>query len=47
MKTIEISDEMYAKLIDLATEMTTQDPGVLECHTCSKFVRRKKFTIGD
>ena len=26
MKTIEISDEMYAKLIDLATEMTTQDP---------------------
>ncbi len=26
MKTIEISDEMYAKLIDLATEMTSQDP---------------------
>lgn len=26
MKTIEVSDEMYAKLIDLATEMTTQDP---------------------
>lgn len=26
MKTIEVSDELYAKLIDLATEMTTQDP---------------------
>jgi hypothetical protein len=26
MKSIEISDEMYAKLIELATEMTTQDP---------------------
>jgi len=26
MKTIEISDEMYDKLIELATEMTTQDP---------------------
>ena len=26
MKTIELSDEMYAKLIELATEMTTQDP---------------------
>ena len=26
MKTIEVSDEVYAKLIDLATEMTTQDP---------------------
>jgi hypothetical protein len=26
MKTIEISDEMHAKLIELATEMTTQDP---------------------
>lgn len=28
MKTIaiEVSDEMYARLIDLATEMTTQDP---------------------
>lgn len=26
MKTIEVSDEMYAKLIELATEMTTQDP---------------------
>jgi hypothetical protein len=26
MKTIEVSDEMYAKLIQLATEMTTQDP---------------------
>jgi hypothetical protein len=26
MKTIEVSDEMYAKLIDLATEMTSQDP---------------------
>jgi hypothetical protein len=25
-KTIEISDEMYGKLIELATEMTTQDP---------------------
>lgn len=25
MKTIEVSDEMYAKLIELATEMTTQD----------------------
>jgi hypothetical protein len=26
MKSIEVSDEMYAKLIELATEMTTQDP---------------------
>lgn len=26
MKTIEITDEMYDKLIELATEMTTQDP---------------------
>lgn len=26
MKTIEISDEMHEKLIQLATEMTTQDP---------------------
>jgi hypothetical protein len=26
MKTIELSDEMYDKLIELATEMTTQDP---------------------
>lgn len=26
MKTIEVSDEMYNKLISLATEMTTQDP---------------------
>ena len=26
MKTIEVSDEMYAKLLELATEMTTQDP---------------------
>lgn len=26
MKTIEISEEMYDKLISLATEMTTQDP---------------------
>jgi hypothetical protein len=26
MKTIELSDEMYDKLISLATEMTTQDP---------------------
>lgn len=26
MKTIELSDEMYVKLIELATEMTTQDP---------------------
>jgi hypothetical protein len=26
MKNIEVSDEMYAKLIELATEMTTQDP---------------------
>lgn len=26
MKTLEISDEMYEKLIELATEMTTQDP---------------------
>ena len=26
MKTIEVSDKMYAKLIELATEMTTQDP---------------------
>jgi hypothetical protein len=26
MKTIEVSDEMYAKLIELATEMTSQDP---------------------
>ena len=25
-KTIEVSDEMYGKLIELATEMTTQDP---------------------
>jgi hypothetical protein len=25
MATIEISDEMHAKLIELATEMTTQD----------------------
>jgi hypothetical protein len=25
-KTIEVSDEMYDKLIELATEMTTQDP---------------------
>ncbi len=25
MKTIEVSDEMHAKLIELATEMTTQD----------------------
>ena len=25
-KTIEISDEMYDKLIELANEMTTQDP---------------------
>ena len=25
MKTIEVTDEMYAKLIELATEMTTQD----------------------
>lgn len=26
MKTIEIADEVYDKLISLATEMTTQDP---------------------
>lgn len=26
MKTIEVSDEIYDKLIELATEMTTQDP---------------------
>lgn len=26
MKTIEVSDEMYKQLIDLANEMTTQDP---------------------
>ena len=26
MKIIEVSDEMYAKLTELATEMTTQDP---------------------
>lgn len=26
MKTIEVTDEMYAKLVDLAEEMTTQDP---------------------
>jgi hypothetical protein len=26
MKTINVSDEMYAKLVKLATEMTTQDP---------------------
>ena len=26
MKTIEISDELHAKLIELANEMTTQDP---------------------
>ena len=26
MKTIEVSDEMYAKLIELATEITEQDP---------------------
>lgn len=26
MKTIEISDEVYEKLVQLATEMTTQDP---------------------
>lgn len=26
MKTIEVSDEMYAKLIEIATEITTQDP---------------------
>ena len=26
MKTIELSDEMYDKLMELATEMTTQDP---------------------
>lgn len=26
MKTIEVSEEMYDKLISLATEMTTQDP---------------------
>lgn len=26
MKTIEVSDETYAKLIELATEMTSQDP---------------------
>jgi hypothetical protein len=26
MKTIEVSEEMYAKLIELAKEMTTQDP---------------------
>ena len=26
MKTIEVSDEMYDKLIELANEMTTQDP---------------------
>jgi hypothetical protein len=26
MKTIEITDEMYKDLIDLATEMTTQNP---------------------
>ena len=26
MKTIEVTDEVYAKLIALATEMTTQDP---------------------
>lgn len=26
MKTIEVTDEMYAKLIELAEEMTTQDP---------------------
>ena len=26
MKTIEVSDEVYAKLIELADEMTTQDP---------------------
>jgi len=25
-KTVEVSDEMYDKLIELATEMTTQDP---------------------
>lgn len=26
MKTIELEDEVYKKLVDLATEMTTQDP---------------------
>ena len=26
MKTIEVTDEMYAKLVELAEEMTTQDP---------------------
>lgn len=26
MKTIEVSDEMYEKLVELAKEMTTQDP---------------------
>lgn len=26
MKTIEVSEEMYARLIELANEMTTQDP---------------------
>lgn len=26
MKNIEVSDEMYAKLLELANEMTTQDP---------------------
>jgi hypothetical protein len=26
MKSIEISEEMYSKLVELATEMTTQDP---------------------
>ena len=26
MKTIEVSEEMHAKLIELATEMTSQDP---------------------
>ena len=26
MKSIEISEDMYAKLVELATEMTTQDP---------------------
>jgi len=26
MKTIEVSDEMYEKLVSIGTEMTTQDP---------------------
>jgi hypothetical protein len=28
MKSIEISEEMYSKLVELATEMTTQDPRI-------------------